>query len=143
MASDLDAFFDGADLAFLERANGWQISRSEDLVFMKLTARDGERYRVRIGCDGYQPRPPSVAFVDDAGSVGTAQAWPTGAPTFLEVVKPPPNCFLCMPLTREGLQHHPDWIRQPGAWRAANSLNDLFNYLHRLLNGPDYTGRGG
>jgi hypothetical protein len=86
-----------------------------------------------------------TVFVNSDNSQHDPTAWPTGNQAFLEVVKPPQNCFLCMPLTREGLQHHPDWITTASveSWDGnKHTLLDLLNYLQRLLNSDDYLKRG-
>ncbi len=129
----------------LEVANGWRVRRDGDRVEFDLTARDGEPYTARLLCDDYPRRAPSVVFVDAQGSPSTPKAWPKGNGRFLEVLKPPPHCFICMPLTREGLAHHTNWLSDHtmNPWNAERStLMDVFNYLQRLLSGPDYTGRG-
>lgn len=142
MSTPLDDFWAAHDWVALERVNGWVVSREGERVRLSVLARDGERYLVQLGCDGYPATAPSTVFINEAGSARDKRAWPVGTGKFHEVVKVPDNCFLCMPLTREGLAHHPDWKGQPGAWNERSSLLDLFNYLRRLLNGPDYAGRG-
>jgi hypothetical protein len=59
------------------------------------------------------------------------------------VVKLPSESFLCTDLTREGLNHHPDWVGRSTAWDGTtHTLMHLFNYIHDdLLNSPDYQGR--
>jgi hypothetical protein len=141
----LDEFMAAHPWETLEAANGWRLRRDGDRIEFDLTARDGEAYTARLLCDNYPRAAPSVVFVDAQGSPSGSRAWPKGNGRFFEVVKPPPNCFLCMPLTREGLAHHSDWLRDPAKkpWDAERStLMDVFNYLQRLLSGPDYTGRG-
>lgn len=140
----LDEFMASQDWSLLKVANGWVVMRDGDRLQFELTARDEERYIVRLLCDDLPRRAPSVVFVDTAGSPLTMRAWPKGTGRFHEVVKLPPNCFLCMPLTREGLQHHPDWLQNPAikAWRGElNSPLEVFNYLQRLLKSDDYAGR--
>ncbi len=140
----LDEFMASQDWNLLKVVNGWVVTRDGDRLQFGLTARDEERYIVRLLCDDLPRRAPSVVFVDAAGSSSTMNAWPKGTGRFHEVVKPPPNCFLCMPLTREGLQHHPDWLQSPAitAWRGDRSSPiEVFNYLQRLLTSDDYAGR--
>lgn len=143
MSVALDAFFADSTWQLPAQINGWEVVRVGDLVYLSLSAKDGERYRVRFGCDGYPNSAPSVLFVNPLGDKTDPRAWPAGQ--FHDVVKPPPNCFLCMPLTREGLTHHRAWSSNPAAspWSSKNSLLELFNYLHRLLNGGQYQKRGG
>lgn len=143
MAAGLDDFLRAHDWDLLRRVNGWDIERHRDLVFFSLVARDGERYRTRFECSGYPDEAPSVLFVNTEGSTLDPTAWPRGTANFHAVVKPPPHCFLCMPLTREGLQHHGEWRTTRAAWNPGrHTLMDLFNYLQRLLDSTDYQGRG-
>lgn len=147
MVQTLNEFFTSRDWAQLQAATGWKVSRDPDdveRVFLVLPARDGEVYRVLCLCDGYPQTPPSVSFVDEKDSKTTRSAWPRGNAEFDREVKPPPNCFLCMPLTREGLAHHQEWKTNPAAdaWNPTrHSLMDIFNRVHRILNGTDYLGR--
>jgi hypothetical protein len=147
-SSALDAFFATHDWPKILTATGWGVQRDPEdpaRIFFETKARDGESYRLLFLCDSYPTTAPSVAFVNAAGSKSDPLAWPRGDGTFFEEVKPPPNSFLCMPLTREGLAHHPDWLLSPTArpWRAdAHTLMDLFNHVQRLLNSEHYQGRG-
>lgn len=144
----LDEFFAARDWAAIEAVNGWKVTRdAEDgaRVILELNARDGERYRVLFVCDGYPGAAPSVAFVSVEGSKADPRAWPRGDQDFHQEVKQPPASFLCMPLTREGLAHHPDWATNAAArpWKSGvHTLMDLFNRMQRLLGGPHYLGRG-
>jgi hypothetical protein len=140
----LDEFMASTDWDLLKAVNGWDVIRDGDRLLFELTARDGERYLVRIMCDDLPRRAPSVVFVDAEGSPSALRAWPKGNGRFFEVVKLPPHSFLCMPLTREGLQHHPQWLEVPTitAWRGERStLMEVLNYLQRLLSSADYAGR--
>lgn len=141
----LDEFMAAHRWDALEAINGWRVRREGDRVEFDLRARDGEPFTVRLMCDEYPRLAPSIVFIDAQGSPSAQSAWPKGNGRFFEVVKPPPNCFLCMPLTREGLAQHPNWLTGPATkpWNAQRStLMDVFNYLQRLLSGPDYAGRG-
>jgi hypothetical protein len=148
MSSELDKFFACHDWAVIEATTGWKVTRDEqdaERVLLDLVARDGERYLVLFLCDGYPKLAPSVAFVSVEGSKADPKAWPHGDNVFLEEIKPPSSCFICMPLTREGLRHHPDWATsQVGAWNpSVHTLIDLFNRMQRLLSSDHYLGRGG
>lgn len=141
--SDLDNFWDALDRELLGQVHGWEFARQGDLVYFSLSARDSERYRLRIACDGYRSNPPDPVFVDADGVKTTKSAWPNGDNYFHQYIKPPPNCFICMPLSRTGLQKHNEW-KSPGidAWNAEkHSLMDLCNFFYRLLNSSHYTGR--
>jgi hypothetical protein len=146
--SELDQFFAARDWGAICSATGWSLERPKDdaeLVYLSLTARDDERYRVLFQCDHYPKLAPSVAFVDAEGSKLAPKAWPHGDDEFFQEIKPPPNAFLCMPLTREGLAHHGEWASAGVAiWNPlTHTLADLFNRMHRLVNGPHYLRRGG
>jgi len=148
MAPSLDEIFAMADWLAVQRAAGWKATRDPedpDRVVLDISARDGEHYRVLFLCDEYPRRSPSVAFVNNEGSKMDPRAWPRGDQEFLKEVKPPPNSFLCMPLTREGLAHHAEWARTAvGAWNPeVHTIMDLFNRVRRLLHGDHYLGRGG
>lgn len=143
MKTPLDEFFESADLVTLERVNEWSIRRENEIVFLELPAKDQQVFRVRVECDRYPEQVPSVLFVDSAGSKLNPSAWPHGTHALMEIVKPPPNCFLCTELTREGLQHHPDWRGLQSAWNPKkHTLNDVFNLIHRLLHSDGYLGKG-
>lgn len=141
--SDLDDFWNALDLETLRCVQGWQLEREGDLIYFSLAARDGERYRLRIDCDRYRTLAPDPVFVDAAGSKTTMSAWPKGTAYLDQYIKPPPNCFVCMPLSRSGLQHHGDWVASTvEVWDPAkHSLLDHFNFFQRLLNSQHYTGR--
>lgn len=143
----LGAFFEEHDWELIKASNAWEISRdpdNDDLVRFSLAAPDGERYIIRCECSGYPTVPPSVIFVDANGSKENPLAWPEGDIEFAGVVKPPPHCFLCTALTREGLEHHPDWKGNEtlNAWNEKkHTLMSIFNLVSRLLNGPHYSSR--
>src|SRR2546430_3030572 len=98
MSNTLDDFFAKQDWTLLEEVNGWAVARSNDnnnVVHLRVSARDGERYIVRYECVGYPEESPSVVFVNESGSKMDPSAWPAGDAEFDQIVKPPPNCFLC------------------------------------------------
>jgi len=144
MGKSLDEFFTSRAWEAPASLLGWEVTREDELVYLSLSAKDGERYRVRFICDGYPEKAPSVMFVNQQGDKVDRRAWPAGDNKFYEVVKPPQDCFLCMPWTREGLEHHRDWAGKPSTdpWTSQKSLLDLFNYLQRLLNSNQYSHRG-
>jgi hypothetical protein len=141
--SDLDVFWDALDREGLARIQGWQIERNGDLLYFSLSARDGERYRMRIDCNGYRSIAPDPVFVDSDGSKMMRSAWPMGDTYFDQYVKHPPNCFICMPLVRGGLQRHQEWHKQGvEVWDSSrHSLKDIFNFFQRLLDSEHYKGR--
>ncbi len=145
MADNLGEFLAKQDWALLQAIKGWHVERddvSKDVVRFTLPARDDDRFTVCLLCDGYPDTPPSVKFIDAAGSTTERTAWPSGTAEFYLVVKVPPHSFLCTDLTREGFAQHPEWTNRPNAWNGAtHTLLDLFNYIHDLLNSKSYQGR--
>lgn len=140
----IESFFNNHSWDLLKKLNGWKINKRNDyLIEFELPAKDGEKYKVLFDCNGYPDIAPGVVFVNCEGSALDPKAWPKGSTAFHNVVKPPPNCFLCIPITKEGLHHHKEWIGSPSAWNPSkHSLMNVINYIHRLLNSPDYIGRG-
>lgn len=147
MPHSLDELFALLDVESCKRVNGWEIRRradNVDVVLFTVPAMDEEMYSVRCECTSYSESPPGVVFINAEGSQVDPKAWPAGDAEFDQIVKPPPSCFLCVPLTREGLQYHNEWrgdtTKDP--WNGSkHSLKDVFNLVHRLLNGPHYRGR--
>lgn len=134
---NLDAYWAAQDWAAKGRLGGWSVDRQGDDVFLAVQAPDGENYRIRIRCDGYPERPPSVKFVDENGSENTVRAWPKGG----SIIKPPQACFLCTDITREGLQHHAEWKSRPTAWRSSMTILTVINMIADLLRSKEYHGR--
>lgn len=145
MADKIAEFLAKPDWKLLETLKRWRVERdgeNPDVVRLELFARDAERYLVRFVCDGYPEKPPSTKFINAQGSDSDKTAWPAGIGEFHSVVKLPPDSFLCTDLTREGLQHHPDWASHSTVWNGnMHTLMDLFNYLHDLLHSNDYQHR--
>lgn len=145
MADKLGEFLTAHDWKLLETLKGWKVSRDSDnpaVIRLELSARDGEKYIVRFVCDGYPVKAPSVKFINAQGQESDKTAWPAGNAEFYEVVKLPPNSFLCTDLTREGFQHHGDWVGRPTAWSGnKHTLMVVFNYLHDLLHSNNYQQR--
>jgi hypothetical protein len=146
MPDKLGEFLTACNWKLLRTIKGWQVERDDvatDVVRLSLSASDGECYIVRFVCDGYPDLAPRVVFIDAAGSTSERTAWPDGDVTFYQVVKLPPNSFLCTDLTREGLAHHPDWANLGSAWNGQkHTLMHLFNYIQdEILNSPHYKGR--
>lgn len=141
--SDFDDFWNKLDRDLLKAVKGWGFKRDGDVLYFSLPARDGERYRIRIGCDGYRAQVPDPVFVDANGSTTVMSAWPKGSDNLYQYIKRPPDCFICMPLSRNGIQRHQEWLTSNvGVWNPAiHSLFDLFNFFQRLLDSSDYLGR--
>ena len=146
MSDNIGQFLASHDWDLLKQVKGWQVERDDkasDVVRLSLSAPDGERYVVRFVCDGYPAQAPSVTFINSTGSESDKTAWPAGNTVFYEVVKHPPNSFICTDLTREGFRQHPNWIGGRTAWNGkTHTLMNLFNYIQDdLLNSVNYQGR--
>src|SRR5690348_14668555 len=142
--TDLDDFWTGLNFEQLKRVHDWDFEREDHLVYVLMPARDGERFRILFLCDGYRARAPDPVFVDSEGSKMNKNAWPRGDSSFDQYVKPPPNAFICMPLSRAGLERHAEWRNDPKAdpWDPKkHSLLDQINFIHRLLHSTQYQGR--
>jgi hypothetical protein len=144
---NLDEFLDAHDWSALGRERGWMLERDgsdPDVIRLRLSARDGEQYILLCECDGYPDTPPSVAFVNEDGWASDVRAWPTGNDAFIGAVKPPQAGFLCIPLTRECIAYHPDFLRNDavGGWNPEkHTLMDVFAAVQALLESGDYEGR--
>ena len=142
MPDRIGEFLAEHDWELLRAVKGWNVERDDkatDVVRLTLPAIDGQRFTVRFVCEGYPEKLPSVKFINAAGSTSDRTAWPSGNDEFHKVVKLPPDSFLCTDLTLEGVQHHPDWMNSPSAWKGStHTLMNSFNYLHDLLNSADY-----
>jgi len=145
MADKIDDFLASHEWRLLESLKRWRVERDKDnpdVIRLELFARDDEKYLVRFLCDGYPNTVPSVKFITAQGSYSDKSAWPAGNAVFHEVVKIPPDSFLCTDLTREGFNHHADWLGRPTAWNGnKHTLMTLFNYIQDLLNSDDYQSR--
>jgi hypothetical protein len=119
-----------ADFRAVRRAardRGWTIVEREGLVLVvDVSSRvDGETYRLRLACDGYPDRAPSVRPIDpESGRSDVAHAWPA-----CDGFRPVSD--ICMPLTAEGFSLHPAWMDDP-ALRWTASGNPLLRVLEEL-----------
>lgn len=139
---ELRDYLGRSDWALLKRVRNWTMTQDGESVTITCQARDGETYRVRLGCGAVPAQPPRAAFVDETGSTKNGRAWPRGKGAFHEIVKPPPHSFFCTAATQEGLEHHPNWTNHPAANIARRSPLEAMNVVQSLLDGPDYEGRG-
>jgi hypothetical protein len=135
--------WDQVDWAAVHGGSGWQAERVDEVGYITMSARDGVAYRLRLECKGYPQKAPSAAFADEKGLVSNVKAWPKGSGDFGSAVHPPPDTFICTPLTREGLEHHPEWKSRADPWSVDKHFLDVANYVQRLLSGPTYGGRAG
>ncbi|MEQ6390318.1 hypothetical protein RZN22_13470 [Bacillaceae bacterium S4-13-58] len=145
MQQDLKEFIDAVNWETLKKVNDWEISLNDEIIDFQLNANDGERYIVRFLCDNYPNSAPSVYFINEQGDKMDKTAWPTGDQEFLQHFKPPQHSFICMPLTREGLAHHRDWISSPSinSWNPQkHTLLDIMNFLQQKLGSKHYLRRG-
>ena len=75
--------------------HGWEIVGHEDLVVIAdvVSRIDREQYRLRLACDGYPDKAPSIKPVDPAtGQSDNVKAWPS-----CDGFRPVGD--ICMPLT--------------------------------------------
>ena len=103
-------------------------------VYVPLTARDGERYILRMIVERYVAEPPSCTFVDEQYQE-TPQAWPSphhGGP-----FRSP--TFICTPPTAEFYRCHRDREYDRAEGTLANTVATVFI----ALNVPAYNGRYG
>lgn len=122
---------------------GWTHEQDGSTVVFHLKARDGQLFRLRLGCSESPQLAPEVAFVNEAWSPSDPRAWPRAAGNFAEIVKIPPASFLCTSLTREGLTHHKEWLGTPAAWNPARSIFEIPSLFETLLQSAEYQGRAG
>lgn len=145
MPDKLGEFLSQHDWELYSRIKGWKVERDTvdtNVLRFYLRARDGEQFTVRCVCDNYPEHAPSVKFINVQGSTEDKAAWPRGNNQFHEVIKLPPESFLCTDLTREGFAHHNEWVNKPTAWNGTvEALMTLFNYINDLLNSKDYESR--
>ena len=134
-----------ADVAELRAAGterGWVIVGHEELVVVVdvVSRIDGEPYRLRLSCDGYPDKAPSIKPIDrTTGQSDNIQAWPS-----CEGFRPVGD--ICMPLTAEGFALHPEWMNDP-ALRWISTGNPILRVLEELQaqidNPTKYRGRAG
>lgn len=133
---------DVAELRSAGSERGWVIVGHNDLVVVvDLVSRiDREGYRLRLSCDGYPDRAPSIKPIDPVtGSADDIRAWPS-----CDGFRPVGD--ICMPLTAEGFALHPEWMNDP-ALRWVSTGNPILRVLEELqaqLDNPTkYRGRAG
>ncbi len=133
----------GEDLVEVRRAAadlGWTIVSVDGVtVVVDVCARtDGELYRLRLVCEGYPERAPSIHPIDPAtGRSDVARAWPA-----CDGFRPVSD--LCLPLSAEGFALHPAWAADPSLrWiPTGNPLLRVLEELQARLNDPaKYRGR--
>lgn len=119
---------------------GWRIVEDDELiVVVEMTSRvDQETYRLRLSCEGYPDRAPSIKPIDPTtGRSDVARAWPS-----CDGFRPVSD--ICMPVTAEGFALHPAWMDDPGLrWiSAGNPLLRVLEELQAQIDNPArYRGR--
>jgi hypothetical protein len=110
------------------------VERRGDTFYVRLVARDGEDYvlRIQIQVGSYLEQPPRCGFVD-AGYEATDRAWPRPDPRgpFRS-----PN-FICTPPTAEFYRYHRERRYTDGEGSLVNTVATVFAALHA----PQYMGR--
>jgi hypothetical protein len=145
MVTTLAEWLATGELAHFAKLNDWAVkSYAEKPGMFRITmdAKDGAVYHLRADWSSC-PAAPSVVFCDENLKKEVPSAWPIGTSLFMDYVKPPTNCFLCCPYTKEGFEHHAEWLQHVGPrWRISEStLVDTLLFIQGLLHGPTYTGR--
>jgi len=102
-------------------------------VYVPLTARDGERYILRIIVERYLAEPPRCTFVDEHYQE-TPAAWPSPDPR--GPFRAP--TFICTPPTAEFYRYHRDRAYDPGEGTLANTVATIFVALNDV---SGYSGR--
>lgn len=133
---------DAAELRASGAERGWVIVEHEDLVVVVdvISRIDRESYRLRLSCDGYPDRAPSIKPIDPTtGQSANVRAWPA-----CDGFRPVGD--ICMPLTAEGFALHPEWMNDP-ALRWISTGNPILRVLEELQgqidNPTKYHGRAG
>ena len=85
---------------------GWDVDHREDqitvLVRLGPRSRPALRFTVRLGCDDYPERAPSLQFTDPSGTGTGAEFWPDQGSAFPAAVSRDRNVpQLCIPGIRE------------------------------------------
>ena len=138
----LDDIMGATNWNVLKNLKGWLVTRKGDVVTIEMSAKDSQRYHIALLCNRYPMEAPSVAFVNSQGNKMDRSAWPMGRGLLADILKHPPQAFLCTELTREGLAHHAEWKGLQTAWNGDHhTIIDVFNLIQRLLNSDGYTGR--
>ncbi|MEH0166720.1 hypothetical protein [Roseateles microcysteis] len=143
MASELDLMLFNQhleELQALPQADRWTIKRGDTAaldVSVDLSSRKApqELYRVRLRWTDYS-KPPSVKFVGmTTGSEAEPRAWPNFDGSR------PTSFFVCLPITKEGHDHHGEWATGANAYRTVDDpLEYVLLNLQSLLDNT-YTGR--
>jgi len=136
LAKDLDP------VRIVAKDAGWEINTPESLtveVSMRSSV-DDERYWLRLRCLGYPDQPSSIVCFDKpSGSHQLRSAWP-----HCQGFRADGSWDLCLPLSAEGFNAHPEWRNDPiKQWRSGgNPLLRVLDELQLLLNDPTkYSGR--
>lgn len=107
------------------------------LVYVVMTARDGERYHLELQCDSYGSEPIRGRFVDSGSLACVSTAWPTGNATFAGWFKWSPNeLFICWPGDRGGIEHHADWRALQHWCKTSNQLVQYLEFIRQCLTLP-------
>lgn len=127
---------DLAKMADEREGRGWRIEPlplTSVEFFVTMSSRiDREQYTLHFICDGYPDKPPSIRCVNDSTRrADDPRAWPQ-----CEGFRPPPTADLCLGISREGFQTHPEWANDPRyawsgrgnpIWVALSAIQDRLN----------------
>lgn len=149
MPSDLDLTTLAAEVGRLASSEGhrWCVAHVPDAlrVYVTLSPLGSEDvYCLRLDYgDALAAGPPSVTFCDpdEPHSEGRPHDWPRGLTEYFKT--PPANGpvgWICNPWTREGREHHPEWVAQ--GWRPTRVVWRVASAIQDILDKPgSYTGR--
>jgi hypothetical protein len=136
LEADLEKIRDEID-SFCWIIDPWPLKVPEFDVTM--TSRiDRESYTLRIVAPDYPNEAPSIKCVNpDTKHSDDPRAWPKCDGFRL------PNADLCLPISREGFQTHPEWRNSEHAWKSSgNPIYFALSTIQDLLNNSSrYHGR--
>lgn len=138
-----------ADLAsarFLsgEDRNRWQFEELQwPYLHVRVTARDGCQYTLRLNCSGFPASPPTGTFWDSTVNTRLAfNRWPRGGERIQLAFKPEwkNGDALYIPCDRESFVGHDGWVTQYPqlVWNPAKGICHYLEVVHELLQSRDY-----
>lgn len=142
---DLEQLKAEADTLAGSDLHRWQVTSQPGSLVVHVVLRPrgtSDRFGLRLDFgDALSAGPPSVRFCHpDTHASGQPTDWPAGMDSYF---KPPPNNglgWICMPISREGRQHHPEWNAR--GWRPTRVIWQVVQAVQDVLDTPSqYQGR--
>ena len=114
-------------------------------VYIDLQARDGQKFTLRLTCDGYPAQAPTGAFWDyQQMTYLPATRWPRAGVHRGQALKADwqGGTALYIPCDRQSINGHDQWRQLYPAWLWDQTvgLTRYLNVVSELLNGDDYVG---